>query len=109
MKDRGIEIGAKEMETLRENRLKELAKPEKTDRFALALGYLFALMGGFFGILIGWYIRSNMKTLPNGDRVYTYSKSDREHGNAIMGIGIGMFIIWTGIIYFLEGFARLQC
>lgn len=109
LRERGIEIGAKELETLRENRLKELAEPEKTDKLALALGYLFALMGGFFGILIGWHIKSNEKTLPNGDRVYTYSKTAREHGRAIMGIGIGMFVIWTAMVYFLEGFARLQC
>lgn len=109
LKDRGVEIREQEIEALRQSRLRELAKPEKTDRLALALGYLFSLLGGFIGILIGWYIKSNKKTLPNGDRVYTYSKADREHGRAIMGIGIGMFIIWTGLIYFLEGFARLQC
>lgn len=106
--ERGIEISAPEIKAFRENRLKELAEPEKTDMLALALGYLFALMGGFLGILIGWYIKSNRKTLPNGDRVYTYSKNDRGHGRAIMGIGIGMMVAWTAMIYFMEGFARLQ-
>lgn len=109
LNERGIEISTQEMETLRENRLEELAKPEKTDKLALTLGYLFALMGGFIGILIGWYIKSNKKTLPNGDQVYTYSKTDRGHGNAIMGIGIGMLILWAFFVYFLEGFARMQC
>lgn len=64
-------------------------------------GYLFALLGGFLGIMIGWHLSSHTKTLPNGQQVYGYSKEDREHGRIIWILGIVMFVIWLVIRFSL--------
>jgi hypothetical protein len=44
-------------------------------------------------MIIGGYIVSSKKILPNGDRIVTYDDSDRKHGIIILIIGIPMLII----------------
>jgi hypothetical protein len=95
LKERGKEINNDIIELLRNQRVKELAKPEESQRVWIYAGYLFALLGGFLGIFVGWHLSSHKKTLPNGQRVFAYSLSDRKDGNRILIIGIVMFIITT--------------
>jgi hypothetical protein len=95
LKDRGQEVNEKILENLRRKRIEELAKPEESQKSWVITGYIFALMGGFFGLFIGWHLLAHKKTLPNGDRVYGYSIEDRIHGNRILILGIVFLIIWT--------------
>lgn len=93
LKDRGNEISTQKINKLKEERIEELAKPEKHNSFWIVVGYIFAILGGIIGLIIGWYIVSSKKVLPNGERVYTYNESDRKHGKIILIIGIPIFII----------------
>jgi translation elongation factor EF-G len=95
LKDRGQEVNEKILENLRRKRIEELPKPEESQKSWVITGYIFALMGGFFGLFIGWHLLAHKKTLPNGDRVYGYSIEDRIHGNRILILGIVFLIIWT--------------
>ena len=87
LNERGKAIDNTEINKLRMQRLVELAKPEKNHQGWIIAGYIAALAGGFFGIIIGYVIWSSKKTLPNGSVVHTYTKEDRAHGRIILIIG----------------------
>jgi len=97
MKDRGNEIKPEEVEKLNKQRIDELTKPEVSQKFWIYAGYTMALLGGFVGILIGWHLLTNKRTLPNGKTIYDYTASDRKHGNRIVIIGVVCFVIWMSI------------
>ena len=97
LKERGKEIKPEVVELLKKQRLEELAKPEENQKAWIYAGYITAVLGGFLGIFIGWHLSTYKKTLPNGDRVYGYSQSDRKHGNRILIIGVICFFV--GLTY----------
>ncbi len=101
LKERGKEIKPELADALRKQRLQELAKPEEGQQTWIYAGYTFALLGGLISIFIGWHLLSYKKTLPNGDRVYGYSASDRKHGNRIFLIGI-IFIVFWSIVWIIK-------
>ncbi|EHQ26704.1 hypothetical protein [Mucilaginibacter paludis] len=89
---RGHVIDDQAIKTIQANKLKILKEPEKTESGWIIAGYLTALMGGLFGIFIGWYLSTAKKTLPNGQQVYTFLDTDRKHGNRIFFIGIVVLV-----------------
>jgi hypothetical protein len=93
LKERGKEINNETIDLLRKQRINELAKPEDSSKVWIYAGYLFALLGGLLGIFMGLALITTKKTLPNGQRVYTYSLEHRNHGTRILIIGIIMFLI----------------
>jgi len=95
LKERGKEIKPAVADTLRKQRLQELAKPEESQKSWIYAGYAFAILGGLIGVFIGWHLMTHKKTLPNGDRVYGHSASDRKHGNRIFLLGIFFVLFWT--------------
>ena len=97
LKERGKEIKPEVVELLKKQRLEELAKPEENQKAWIYAGYITAVLGGFLGIFIGWHLSTYKKTLPNGDRVYGHSQSDRKHGNRILIIGVICFFV--GLTY----------
>lgn len=99
LKDRGIEISPETSESFKKERQEELEKPEKEALVWIYLGYIFASMGGALGILIGWTLWKLKKVLPNGDKVYTYTESDRKHGRRMFIIGI-ISLFFSGLIIF---------
>ncbi len=88
---RGKSIDEDLLTTLRNERLKQLAKPEESQRPWIATGYFFALLGGFIGLIIGYFLWTAKKTLPNGEKVYAYAEKDRKHGKYIFYIGLIIF------------------
>ncbi len=94
LKERGHEMPPEIIETIRRERLKELAAPEKNQTGWIIAGYFFALLGGLLGVFIGWYLHYQKKTLPNGSSVYAYSSADRRHGFNILILGIVSCICW---------------
>lgn len=88
LKDRDQDINEDFFHSLKKKRIAELSKPDKGQDFWIISGYIFSLLGGFLGILIGWFLWTMKKTLPNGEKVYIYSDPDRRHGRRIFTIGI---------------------
>lgn len=85
---RGETINEKLLASLKNKRLKNLSQPETNQQLWIVTGYILAFLGGFLGLLIGYILRTSKKTLPNGEKIYAYSKSDRLHGFYIFGIGL---------------------
>lgn len=104
LKERGEEINSEQIELHRKQRIEDLSKPESSQATWIFIGYFFAFLGGFLGIFIGWYLKTHRKTLPNGDRVFNYSQSDRRNGGRILFIGVASLILWclVKIFYFTK-------
>jgi len=86
--ERGKPISKELLDTLKAERIKKLAKPDEGQTFWIVLGYIFSILGGFVGIIIGYFLMTSKKTLPNGQKVYSYKKTDRTHGTYIFYLGI---------------------
>lgn len=93
LKERGIEMDDEQIKILKDQRIKELAKPEKTDPGLIYAGYAALIAGGLLGIMIGWYIVKATKTLPDGRKVQQYGVADRAHGYRMVYAGVACFCI----------------
>ncbi|MBD81521.1 MAG: hypothetical protein CL840_21565 [Crocinitomicaceae bacterium] len=96
--DRGEEITEEFLNSLRAIHLRDLAEPERVQKGWIVLGYITAVLGGWFGYGIGWYLWNFKKTLPNGDRVYVCSNEDRIHGRKIFilsNVGILFWVVYV--------------
>jgi hypothetical protein len=89
--NRGKTIDLEMITSLKKDRLKILAQPEENQKPWIIAGYLFALLGGAIGILIGYSLWTSKKTLPNGERIYSYNNADRNSGKTIFIIGLIIF------------------
>ena len=97
LRERGREVNDEIIESLKKQRIVELAKPDERNRVWIFIGYVSALFGGLFGIIVGWLLFTYKKTLPDGQRVYEYSEKDRRHGRRIFYLGIIIFYISVAI------------
>lgn len=88
--DRGKSIDLDLLKSLKNQRLEDLAKPEENQKTWIISGYIFALLGGLLGIIIGFVLMTSKKTLPNGKLVYSYNEKDRIQGKTMFYIGLIM-------------------
>lgn len=93
--DRGINLTDDKINELREQRLNELKKPEKANFWGLIFGFITAIMGGFIGLMVGWFYWRSKKTLPNGERIFTYSPGVRKTGSFLFVFGIISTTLWV--------------
>ncbi len=91
LNERGKTIDPNMLASLKKERLKILAKPEENQKPWIIAGYIFSVLGGGIGIVIGYSLWKSKKTLPNGERVYSYSAEDRKHGKTIFFISLMVF------------------
>lgn len=104
LRQRGKGIDENHIKKLQQERLAELAKPEKNHPGLIIAGYVCALLGGLFGITTGYVLMTSQKTLPDGTRVPTYTKDDRAHGKIILILGIIVlaFLVFLKFLGFLK-------
>ena len=76
-------------------RIEELRQPDRSSSKWIDLGYVFAILGGFLGFIIGYLLLTQKKTLPNGERVFAYSLEDRKHGKRILYVGVFFFMFYV--------------
>jgi hypothetical protein len=94
LSDRGIVVPDEAVGEVMNARLKALKEPESVEPVWIGLGYVAALAGGFFGMLMGWLFSNMKKTLPNGERVFVYKEADRRQGSRIFKLGLIVFFIF---------------
>ena len=99
LKERGVVLSADEIESFKAKRIEVLSEPEKSPRGLILAGYILIFIGGLFAVVIGLYLRNHKKTLPNGERTFGYTQSDRVHGERILILGI-LGIIVSVVIQF---------
>lgn len=103
LKQRGKSIDKDLLKSFKDERLNDLAKPEKSQKYWIIAGYIFSFLGGFLRLIIGFSLWTTKKYLPNGQKVYSYSPNDRKHGEYIFYIGL----IIAPIILLLKAFKQL--
>ena len=95
LKNRGVEITKEEILKAKNKRVEELRKPDISSSKWIDLGYVFAILGGFLGFVIGYLLLTQKKTLPNGERIFAYSLEDRKHGKRILYVGTFFFMFYV--------------
>jgi hypothetical protein len=106
LKDRGDEIDQETEKQIKEERIKDLSKPEQASKLLLFFGYCFIPFGLIIGYLIGRHLFYDKRTLPNGESVYTYRSTDRKHGDRIMMISGLLFIVLVILAILLKIFGK---
>jgi len=101
LKERGVEVNLSQIQTFKEKRLAALAEPEKSPQVLIVAGYILAVVGGLIAIIIGAYLRTHKKLLPNGERVFGYAASDRAHGERILILGT-LGLILSAVYQFMK-------
>lgn len=91
LEERGKTIDKDLLNSLKTQRLTDLAQPEGNQKSWIIGGYIFAFIGGLLGAIIGYSIWTSKKTLPNGEKVYSHSDEDRTQGKYIFYIGLIVF------------------
>lgn len=97
LNDRKVEINHEDLLEKQKARQAELEKPANNQTLWIAVGYVFAFLGGFMGLIIGYFFWQAKNTLPNGTKVYAYSESDRKNARIIFFISALVFpvsLVW---------------
>jgi hypothetical protein len=102
LNERGIAVTKETEREFYDKRIKKLSLTEEASPVLIILGYLFAFCGGLIGLAIGVALFTLKKTLPNGNRIFVYTKNTRTHGIFIALIGVLMFLF---LIYNRSDFA----
>jgi len=100
LKERGKEINPVLLKIINKKRVEDLSVQEQSPTWLIIIGYVFAALGGFFGIFIGAYLMYYKKALPNGESMYGFTRQDRSHGQNILIISAAAFLFWIGIRLF---------
>lgn len=101
LNERGKNVSNESVQEIKNKRIDELRKPEKGHKGWLLFGFVSAFFGGLVGILIGHHHFRSKKTIPTGEKVFTYDAETRKIGLIIFCLGIVAFFIWI-IIYMLD-------
>lgn len=96
LKKREVTIDYTYIEAEQERHRSELAKPEGKQDGWILVGYVAAIIGGFFGLLIGYALWTAKKRLPDGTKVQAYNDGVQRHGRTIFFISLVMFILVWG-------------
>ena len=98
LNDRGVSIPTEAIELSKKEKALEKNKPEKSGSTTLLIGYVFSLTGGLIGLAIAFFLIFSKKTLPNGEKIYTYVKSDRKHGYNMISLSL-LIVVVLLIVY----------
>ncbi|WP_256012246.1 hypothetical protein [Desertivirga xinjiangensis] len=94
LKERGVEV---DLNSIRQERIAELLKPEVSQKTWIIIGYIFVVIVPLITLLVGYFLMNQKKTLPNGERIYSYSDQDRKQGRNLFILGI--LAVGVGVLY----------
>ena len=91
LESRNVSIDEHALKQQKTERIIELSQPESGQTGWIVFGYIMAFGGGFFGLLIGYFLWKTKKNLPNGKQVYSYDETVRKHGLRIFFVSLIIF------------------
>ncbi len=68
----------------------------KSIPWLIIVGYIFAVLGGLIGLVIGVYLWQGRKVV-NGEKVKRYDEKTQQQGVFIFILAIIMFVVWTRV------------
>jgi len=105
LSERGKAIDTQSLKQLENERILALAWPDDLHFGWIIAGYIFALLGGVFGVITGYLIYTSKKTLPDGTKVYGYSQGSRAHAKNILILSCVVIAI-SGVFRILQAMER---
>ena len=110
--ERGEHISDDVINNLKSKRINELGREESEPILSIMAGYILALLVGIVGLFFGLAFLTAKKNIPNGKKVFTYSKSTRKHGrNIVILSAVSLFILLMSggrlIFFFMDLFGSL--
>lgn len=100
LNQRGVAISDTTIHTIKAEQVEAQRVQQKANGFKIILGYILAILMPIFAYVIAISITYNRKILPNGEKFYINTDSDRKHGEIIMVIAT-----LTLIVFFIGLFA----
>ncbi len=67
--------------------------PKSASKGLITAGYIFAILGGYIGLAIGYTLFLGKNKEENGKKIHVYDSNSRKHGKIIFIIGIIMAVI----------------
>jgi hypothetical protein len=98
---RGYDLNNLDIESKKKDYIEELAQSQEETPMLIIAGYFFAFWGGLLGLAIGLRLENMKTTLPNGEKVFTYTEKYREHGSGISILSVIMIIIYALLFIFV--------
>jgi hypothetical protein len=93
LKERGNINSESDVNEIRKTKIEALIKGKNGETLWITIGFIFALLGGLWGFVLGWYYNTDKTTAPNGERYFTYNPITRKKGLYIFYISIVAAII----------------
>lgn len=94
LKEHGISIPAIELKRFQKEKIKLLAQPAPSGISWTRLGFGLALLLPPLGMIIGFSLGYMKRTLPDGQRLFAYSETDRKQGKRILAIAAICLAVW---------------
>jgi len=103
--ERGQHINEEVIKDLKSKRINELSREESEPTLTIIAGYILALLFSIVGLFFGLTFLTAKKNIPNGKKVFTYSRSTRRHGrNIVILSAVSLFLLVMNggrVIFFL--------
>lgn len=100
LNQRGVEISNATIHTIKAEQVQAQSVKQKANVFKIICGYILAILFPIAAYFVAVSITHNRKILPNGEKFYINTDSDRKHGEIIMVIAT-----FTLIVFFIGLFA----
>ena len=92
--ERGQYINEEMIKELRSKRINELSREESEPTLTIIAGYILALFLSLVGLFFGLAFLTAKKNIPNGKKVFTYSRNTRKHGrNIVILSAVSLFLL----------------
>ena len=92
--ERGQPVHEEVIKDLKSKRINELSREESEPTFTIIAGYVLALLFSLVGLFFGLTFLTAKKNIPNGKKVFTYSRSTRKHGrNIVILSAVSLFLL----------------
>jgi hypothetical protein len=99
LKKRNVSYDERDIIAYQEAKKRAEYQPEKLPKYTLLLSYLICLLGGILGVAIALFILTSKKSLPSGEKVFSYSNNARNHAMFMLILGVLFgYIFFTYLI-----------
>lgn len=99
LNERGVEISNAIIHTIKAEQVQAQSVKQKANVFKIICGYILAILFPIAAYFVAISITYNRKILPNGEKFYINTDSDRKHGDIII-----ITATITLIIFFIKVF-----
>jgi hypothetical protein len=99
IQEKNIIIDEKKITSHQEEKRLKLFNYEKLPKYTIPIAYLICFAGGMLGFAIAIFLIVSKKTLPSGEKMYSYNPSVRRHAKIMLILSsILMFFLFKNLM-----------